>query len=272
MIVDDAVALAEAGVLRHRARVRARCGRAHGHRRGPGARRSASARAVTATARCSCTTTSSASRTGFGRSSCAATPTSMPTRRSAIARFADDVRAGTLPRELRDLPRGRRGERGPRPLRLIGARACVSRRSLRVTRRRRMRDAGRAGRRARSRSPSAPIGARDGLDAVGEHGRRRSSARVGATSQRPASRARSRVSREVHVAVGTTGASASRSPTRSTNGSPGLRGNDRPRALRRHALRVPRPDRLRVHDVGRHRPPRHRLLRAPTARGTRAAR
>ena len=41
----------------------------------------------------------------------------------AIERFADDVRAGTLPRERRDVPRRRHRQRGARPLRLRGARA-----------------------------------------------------------------------------------------------------------------------------------------------------
>ena len=62
-LVDDAQALADGRLLRHRARGRARRGRPHGHRAGRRARPSASAPGRTATARCSCSTTCSASRT-----------------------------------------------------------------------------------------------------------------------------------------------------------------------------------------------------------------
>ena len=94
-IVDDAVALAEAGCSRSCSSACPTRSPAWSPTRCP-CPRSASAPVATATARCSCTTTSSASRTACARSSCAATPTCGEATR-AIERFADDVRAGRFP-------------------------------------------------------------------------------------------------------------------------------------------------------------------------------
>ena len=84
-------------LLRGGARVCARRGGAHGHRRDPRAddrhRRGPSLRRPGARV----PRHPRASRTACGRASCAATRTCTTTRPRAIARFADDVRAGRFP-------------------------------------------------------------------------------------------------------------------------------------------------------------------------------
>ncbi len=72
-LVDDAKALADAGVFAIVLEGVPDLVARHGHRRRSTSRRSGSAPARTATARCSCSTTCSASRTGCCPSSCAAT-------------------------------------------------------------------------------------------------------------------------------------------------------------------------------------------------------
>ena len=73
---QDALALEEAGLLRHRGRSRARSRRGAHHRGGRASRRSGSARARRATARCSSGTICSGCPTGACRGSSSSTPTS----------------------------------------------------------------------------------------------------------------------------------------------------------------------------------------------------